>query len=121
MVATVLTVDDSVTMRQILRHCLVGAGFKVISAEHGADAVEKLRGADLDIVITDINMPVMDGFEFIEHVRNGPDNSRLPILVLSTESEPEKRERARKAGATGWIVKPFDPQKLINAVKRVMP
>lgn len=121
MVATILTVDDSVTMREMLRHCLVGAGFNVISAEHGAEGVEKLRDADLDVIITDINMPVMNGFEFIQQVRNGPDKSRLPILVLSTESEPEKRERARKAGATGWIVKPFDPEKLISAVRRVMP
>ncbi len=118
---TVLTVDDSRTMRTMLFHYLVEAGYNVVAAEDGADGVKKLQENDADIIITDINMPVMNGFEFIEQVRSGGKNSRLPILVLSTESDQEKRNRAREAGATGWIVKPFDPDKLVAAVKRVAP
>ena len=117
----VLAVDDSTTMRQMLQHCLAGAGFDVVLAEDGADGVEKLKESNPDVVITDINMPVMDGFEFIETVRGGDFSARLPILVLTTESDAAKKARARDAGATGWIVKPFDPEKLIGAVNRVMP
>ena len=117
----VLAIDDSNTMRQMLLHCLSGAGFEVVTAVDGSDGVDKLRENDPDVVITDINMPIMDGFEFIETVRSGNDASRVPVLVLTTESSPEKKARARDAGATGWIVKPFEPEKLIAAVKRVMP
>lgn len=117
----VLAVDDSRTMRLMIEQCLSGAGFDVVTAEDGADGVERLRESNPDVVITDINMPVMDGFEFIENVRGGEFSSRLPILVLTTESDAEKKARARDAGATGWIVKPFDPEKLVGAVKRVMP
>ncbi|MBL4599228.1 MAG: response regulator [Rhizobiaceae bacterium] len=115
----ILAVDDSRTMREMLRHSLTSAGFEVTLAEDGADGLEKLHECDPDVVITDINMPVMDGFEFIENVRELPELNRVPILVLSTESHPEKKRRAQQAGATGWIVKPFDPEKLVAAVNRV--
>lgn len=121
MTTTVLAVDDSRTMRQMLEMCLSGAGFNVVTAEDGADGVEKLKATNPDVVITDINMPIMDGFEFIETVRGGAVAARMPILVLTTESDAAKKARARDAGATGWIVKPFDPEKLISAVKRVLP
>ena len=121
MTTTVLAVDDSRTMRQMLEMCLSGAGFNVITAEDGADGVEKLKESNPDVVITDINMPIMDGFQFIETVRGGTVGARMPILVLTTESDAAKKARARDAGATGWIVKPFDPEKLISAVKRVLP
>lgn len=121
MTTTVLAVDDSRTMRQMLEMCLSGAGFNVVTAEDGADGVEKLKESNPDVVITDINMPIMDGFEFIETVRGGDVGARMPILVLTTESDAAKKARARDAGATGWIVKPFDPEKLISAVKRVLP
>lgn len=121
MLRKVLTVDDSRTMREMLRQCLSGAGFDVVTAEDGADGIEKLKESQPDVVITDINMPVMDGFEFIENVRQSGEYSRIPILVLTTESAPEKKRRAQDAGATGWIVKPFDPEKLTKAVNRVMP
>lgn len=121
MTTTVLAVDDSRTMRQMLEMCLSGAGFNVVTAEDGADGVQKLKETNPDVVITDINMPIMDGFEFIETVRGGDFSARMPILVLTTESDAAKKARARDAGATGWIVKPFDPEKLINAVKRVIP
>ncbi|MFZ2103601.1 MAG: response regulator [Oricola sp.] len=121
MLKKILTVDDSRTMREMLRHTLANAGFEVVTAEDGADGIQKLRESQPDVVITDINMPVMDGFEFIENVRKFEEFNRVPILVLTTESAPEKKQRAQNAGATGWIVKPFDPEKLTRAVNRVMP
>lgn len=117
---TILTVDDSRTIREMLKLALGDAGHTVIQAEDGVDGVEALMGAGtVDVIITDINMPRMDGFGFIDHVRRDPKNRAIPILVLTTESEPAKKMRAREAGATGWIVKPFDPVKLLAAVHRV--
>ena len=117
----VLAVDDSLTMREMVSHYLKEANFDVVTAVDGADGIEKLNESNPDVIITDINMPVMDGFEFIENVRAGDTCQRHPILVLTTESDQAKRDRARAAGATGWIVKPFDPEKLISAVRRVAP
>lgn len=118
---TILTIDDSRTMRDMLMMALSGAGFKVIQAVDGVHGLEVL-GAEAqapDVIITDINMPRMDGFGFIAGVREGGPNRAVPILVLSTESAAEKKNKARTAGATGWIVKPFDPVKLVDAVRRV--
>lgn len=118
----VLTVDDSKTMREMLRLALTDAGHTVIQAEDGVHGTEVLAGAGVvDVIITDINMPRMDGYGFIDHVRCDPGHRSTPILVLTTESEPAKKQRAKDAGATGWIVKPFDPAKLIAAVRRVAP
>ena len=118
---TILTIDDSRTMREMLRATLVAQGFNVIQAEDGQYGVEVLQGLDQDpdVIITDINMPRMDGFQFIESVRGNDDYRAIPILVLTTESDGEKKQRARLAGATGWIVKPFDPTKLVDAINRV--
>ena len=118
---TILTIDDSRTMREMLRATLVAQGFNVIQAEDGQHGVEVLEGLDQDpdVIITDINMPRMDGFQFIESVRGNDDYRVIPILVLTTESDGEKKQRARLAGATGWIVKPFDPTKLVDAINRV--
>jgi two-component system, chemotaxis family, chemotaxis protein CheY len=119
---TVLTVDDSRTMRDMLKLALTEAGLEVLQAEDGVHGVEVLgQAGDVDVIITDINMPRMDGYGFIDHVRNNPKTRATPILVLTTESEPAKKQRARDAGATGWIVKPFDPEKLIAAVRKVAP
>jgi two-component system, chemotaxis family, chemotaxis protein CheY len=119
---TILTVDDSRTMREMLRLALSGAGHTVLQADDGIHGVEVLENAGLvDVIITDINMPRMDGYGFIENVRKGTVNRSTPILVLTTESEPAKKMRARDAGATGWIVKPFDPEKLLAAIHRVSP
>lgn len=118
----VLTVDDSRTMRDMLKLALTEAGHTVIQAEDGVHGVEVLAQAgDVDVIITDINMPRMDGYGFIDHVRHNPKSRAVPILVLSTESEPAKKQRAKDAGATGWIVKPFDPVKLVAAINRVSP
>jgi two-component system, chemotaxis family, chemotaxis protein CheY len=116
---TILTVDDSRTMRDMLLMTLVDAGYDVVQAEDGEDGLAKLGDRRPDAIITDINMPKLDGFGFIEAVRADPANSSLPILVLTTESEMDRKERARAAGATGWIVKPFNPTKLLDALRRV--
>ena len=116
---TVLTVDDSATIRTMLQHALVDAGFRVVQACDGMEGLERLEGEVPDVIITDINMPRLDGFGFIEQVRRSQAHRRTPILVLTTESDAPRKERARQAGATGWIVKPFDPAKLVDAIHRV--
>ena len=116
----VLTVDDSRTMRDMLMLALGDAGFTVVQAVDGVHGREVLDSMDQpDVIITDINMPRMDGFGFIEGVRASDRHRATPILVLTTESDQSKKEKARAAGATGWIVKPFAPDKLIDAVRRV--
>lgn len=116
---TILTVDDSRTMREMLRLSLQQAGFRVVQAEDGVHGLEVLEGEQPNVIITDINMPRMDGFGFIEAVRSDNTRRATPILVLTTEADAEKKARARAAGATGWIVKPFDPVKLVDAIRRV--
>ena len=116
---TILTVDDSPSMRMLLRAALTERGYSVSEAEDGVAALEWLDANTPKVVITDINMPRMDGFGLIEAVRAMPRFRDTPILVLTTESSAAKKEIARRAGATGWIVKPFDPEKLAAAVRRV--
>lgn len=119
MTLRVLAVDDSRTMRNLLSAALVQAGFDVHLAEDGHDGLQRLHETGPDVVITDINMPRLDGFGFIEAIRGSQSNRNIPILVLTTESAPELKARARAAGATGWIVKPFDEVKLVAAIERV--
>ena len=119
MTKTILTIDDSRTMRDMLMMALSDAGYRVIQAVDGVDGLETLAAEGADVVITDINMPRLDGFGFIEGMRADPSNRAIPVLVLTTESDAAKKARARAAGATGWIVKPFDPAKLVEAVRRV--
>lgn len=116
---SILTVDDSPSMRMLLRAALCDLGYEVSEAEDGIDALEVLSHGKPDLMITDINMPRRDGFGLIERVR-GEGERTLPILVLTTESSDEKKQRARAAGATGWITKPFDPEKLATAIRRVL-
>jgi two-component system, chemotaxis family, chemotaxis protein CheY len=116
---TILTVDDSRTMRDMLMLALSDAGFRVVQAEDGMHGLEVLQNEEPDVIVTDINMPRMDGFGFIEGVRRDAKHRAVPILVLTTESDAEKKDRARRAGATGWIIKPFDPLKLVAAIRRV--
>ena len=115
----ILAVDDSMSMRMLLRASLTAAGFDVEEAEDGRAALEWLDNNAPMLVITDINMPRLDGFGLIAELRTRDRFRDIPILVLTTESSPEKKARAREAGATGWIVKPFDPEKLAAAVRRV--
>jgi len=116
----ILTVDDSPSMRMLLRNALVDQGHSVQEAGDGVAALEWLEANDQpDLMITDINMPRMDGFGLISAVLAQTQHRDMPILVLTTESSDEKKARARAAGATGWIVKPFDPDKLATAIRRV--
>lgn len=116
---SVLTVDDSASMRALLRAALTSSGFKVEQAEDGQEALEWLETNEVDVVLTDINMPRLDGFGLIEKLRETALHADRPILVLTTESSDEKKMRAKNAGATGWIVKPFDAAKLTAALRRV--
>ncbi len=115
----VLAVDDSRTMRNLILAALERAGFHVGLAEDGEDGLSCLSGFQPDVIITDINMPRLDGFGFIEAVRKLKTGFVVPILVLTTESSPDLKARARAVGATGWIVKPFDEEKLVSAIERV--
>ncbi|MGE0063820.1 MAG: response regulator [Xanthobacteraceae bacterium] len=116
-----LTIDDSKTIRDMLLLTLTDAGFDVLQAVDGKDGVEVLGRERVDVVITDINMPNMDGYEVIRHLRADPAHKTTPILVLTTESDSDKKNLAREAGATGWMVKPFDPERLIATVCKVSP
>jgi two-component system, chemotaxis family, chemotaxis protein CheY len=119
MTTTILTVDDSRTMRDMLKIALTDAGYRVVQAVDGMHGLEVLQQETPRVIITDINMPKLDGFGFIEKVRKDQRFLGVPILVLTTESTPEKKSIARRAGATGWIVKPFDSAKLVDVVRRV--
>ncbi|HKY18639.1 MAG TPA: response regulator [Rhizomicrobium sp.] len=116
---TILTVDDSRTMRDLLTSTLEQAGYSVVQAGDGAEGLQVLESKRVDAIITDINMPVLGGFGFIEKVRRDPEYRAIPILVLTTENSPAMKEKARKAGATGWLVKPFNTEKLTDALRRV--
>jgi two-component system chemotaxis response regulator CheY len=115
----ILTVDDSASMRQAVSFALQAAGYDVLEASDGTDAVAKLS-QPIHLVITDLNMPRMDGIELIKHIRTQSNHKHIPVLMLTTESQPAKKEAAKAAGATGWIVKPFRPEQLLAAVSRVL-
>jgi two-component system, chemotaxis family, chemotaxis protein CheY len=117
----VLIVDDSKMIRQMVSFTLQEAGFEVVEAENGQDALNKIGKQSVNLIITDLNMPIMDGITFIGNARVLPATKFTPILMLTTESQPEMKARGKAAGATGWIVKPFDPPKLIGVIARVLP
>jgi two-component system, chemotaxis family, chemotaxis protein CheY len=117
----ILTIDDSKTIRDMLMLTLAEAGFEVLQAVDGQDGLDVLDKEQVDVVITDINMPRMDGYEVIRHLRSNSAHKSTPILVLTTESESDKKNLARVAGATGWMVKPFDPERLIATINKVAP
>ena len=115
----ILTIDDSKTMRDMLMLTLSSNGFEVLQAVDGLDGLDVLGRETVDVVITDINMPKLDGYGVIQHMRERPEYDDLPILVLTTESDQEKKERARKLGATGFIIKPFNPTGLVDVLRKV--
>ena len=121
MAKRVLIVDDSKTMRDMVAFTLKGAGFEVTEAEDGQKALTLLRTATVDLTITDLNMPNMDGVTLIRNMRADPRHRSTPILMLTTESDPAKKADGRAAGATGWIVKPFVPDKLVEVARKVCP
>ncbi len=114
----ILVTDDSVSMRQMTSIILKQAGYEVVEAVDGADALEKLN-EDIKVLITDYNMPNMNGIELIKAVRSGSVNKSIPILMVTTESEDAKKQEGKQAGATGWITKPFDKDTLIGTLKKV--
>lgn len=118
--ASILTVDDSSSVRQMVSFTLRKAGYEVVEAVDGKDGLAKASQSKANLIITDLNMPNMDGIEMITAIRTLPGYSFTPILMLTTESQPEKKEAGRKAGATGWIVKPFSPEKLLDVVNKVL-
>jgi len=121
MAKRILTIDDSKTIRDMLNLTLSEAGYEVLQAVDGEDGIDMLAKERVDLVITDINMPKMDGYGVIRHMRDKAEHKCTPVLVLTTESEAEKRNMARDAGATGWMVKPFDPERLIATINKVSP
>jgi len=122
MVKKIMVVDDSATIRMSLKTILTNAGFEIVQASDGEEALKMLQdGTKPDLIITDINMPKMGGLELIKNVRKLPGLRFVPILVLTTESTQEKRDEARKNGATGWIVKPVKGTELLGIIKKVLP
>ena len=115
----VMTVDDSRTMREMVTFTLKGAGYEVVEAADGQQALNALTANKVDLVIADLNMPVMDGLTLIRKLRALPQYRTTPLLMLTTEADEKKKSEGRAAGATGWIVKPFDPAKLISVVQKV--
>ena len=120
MAKTVLTVDDSASIRQMVSFTLKSAGYEVVEAVDGMDGLEKAKGKSFNLVLTDQNMPRMNGLSLIKSLRGMPGYRTVPILMLTTESSDTMKSQGRAAGATGWLVKPFDPQKLIEVVKKVI-
>lgn len=116
---TALIVDDSFTMRNMVTLALQDEDFDVVSAEDGVDALEKSKGKNFDVIVTDINMPNMDGLQLIEKLRSEENFKFTPILVLTTEGGEDKKKEGKRLGATGWIVKPFNPQVLISTINKV--
>ncbi len=119
MTTRILTVDDSPTMCDLLANTLKSGGYDVLAAESGQQGLDIIESNDVDVVITDIHMGVMDGFTFIRKLREDERHLATPILIITTECSDEMKQKGRAAGATGWIVKPFDPDKLIEVVRRI--
>ncbi len=120
MAKTVLTVDDSASIRQMVAFTLKSSGYTVIEAEDGQAGLDKAKASKVDLVLTDQNMPKMDGLMLIKTLRSLPQYKATPILMLTTESGDAMKAQGKSAGATGWLVKPFDPQKLLEVVKKVI-
>jgi two-component system chemotaxis response regulator CheY len=117
----VMAVDDSATVRKVLQATLLSAGYEVVEAVDGADALEKLSSDSVDMLVTDLNMPNVDGIGLIQEVRQKPGNRFMPIIMLTSESQPEKKSAGKAAGASGWITKPFNPDQLLAVVRMVCP
>lgn len=117
---TIMIADDSASVRMMVMFTLGDVGFEIVEADNGNDALKKMERTHVDILITDVNMPGLDGISLVRKVREIQSYKSLPILMLTTETDPGKKMEGQRAGATGWIVKPFNPEELISAVKRVM-
>jgi two-component system chemotaxis response regulator CheY len=120
MAKSILAVDDSASIRQMVGFTLKSSGYEVVEAVDGMDGLEKAKGKSFNLILTDQNMPRMDGLTLIKNLRALPQYKTVPILMLTTESSDAMKQQGRTAGATGWLVKPFDPQKLVEVVKKVI-
>ena len=120
MTKTILSVDDSASVRQMVQLTLQGAGYQVLQAVDGADGLAKAQQTPVDMIVTDLNMPVMNGLSLIQELRKLPAYRGVPIVFLTTESDAEMKKKAKDAGATGWIIKPFQRDQLIAVVKKVL-
>ncbi|MGQ9830339.1 MAG: response regulator [Thermochromatium sp.] len=120
MTKTIMVVDDSASLRSVVGLALKGAGYEVIEACDGRDALAKLDGTKIHLIVSDVNMPNMDGITLVSEVRKLPNYRFTPILMLTTESQPEKKEAARAAGAKAWLVKPFQPETLLAAISKLI-
>lgn len=121
MAKTALVVDDSVSLRQMVAFTMREAGFTVLEGGNGEEALKQVEGKQVSVVITDLNMPVMDGLTLIRTLRSRPAFKFTPILMLTTESQEAKKQEGKAAGATGWIVKPFNPEQLLKVIAKVVP
>ena len=120
MSANILTVDDSASIRMTTKIALTNAGYQVTEAVDGADGLAKAKSAPFDLIVTDLNMPNMNRLEMIESLRQSPAHTGVPIIFLTTESDADMKARAKAAGATGWVTKPFDPENLVKIVRKVL-
>lgn len=120
MAKTILSVDDSASIRQMVKLTLTGAGYDVVEAADGREGLAKVRAGGIDMVLTDLNMPNMDGISMIREMRTLPSCKGMPIIFLTSESDDAKKGEAKAAGATAWIVKPFQKEQLLNVVKKVL-
>lgn len=119
MAKTIMIVDDSASMRQVIGIALKGAGYSVIEGRDGKDALSKLTGQKVHLIISDVNMPVMDGITFLKEVKQNPAYKFTPVIMLTTESAEEKKREGQAAGARAWVVKPFQPEQLLGAVQKL--
>ena len=120
MAKVILTVDDSASIRQMVSFTLKNEGYDIVEAVDGMDGLEKMKSSAVDMVLTDLHMPNMNGIELIREIRANPATKFIPIIFLTTESQAEKKQEGKSAGATGWIVKPFKPEQLVAVVKKVL-
>ncbi len=118
--ATILTVDDSTSMRQMVMYTLTQAGYDVAEAADGVEGFEKAQSNRFNLIITDVNMPRMDGITLVKELRGLTNYKFTPILLLTTEAGADKKKQGKEAGATGWLVKPFNPDQLLNTIKKVI-
>ncbi len=119
MAKTIMIVDDSASMRRVVGIALKGAGYDVLEGVDGKDALSKLTGQKVHLIISDVNMPVMDGITFLKNVKQMPAYKFTPVIMLTTESEESKKREGQAAGARAWVVKPFQPERLVDAVQRL--
>lgn len=120
MAKTILSVDDSASVLQMVKLTLTGGGYQVVQAGNGAEGLAKARSGGIDMVLTDLNMPVMDGISMIRELRKLPHCTGVPIIFLTTESAANMKQEAKAAGATGWITKPFQQDQLLSVVRKVL-